>query len=329
MYEFKLRKIRCYDIEDNIGHDELTLNVYADGVKQETLEGKLKVGETWNIDKYYCFENILQLKLVERDPGPDDFLGQIIVSGETVTGSNRHFEPSPFSSYKLTYDVKESDGNEVDAQHRVLLVASELSQTESFAPLYEWLEENAIFLPENMVDTAYRSIVTLTGAAMTPNNFVDKLNALALNSANRAVDVILAVHGHHENLVFHGQQAISASALCNQIAESIPGDSERKRLRMLYSAACYGKDHADDFVSKAGFRVASGAKGVNANSAIEYPAFLLRWRMGQSFQDSLAINPILNEAQDRLAKMLNEAWVVNSTKAIFGDEDITIKSPAD
>ena len=329
MQTLKLNKIKCYDTEDIFRHDELRLEIHVDGVQSEPLEKQIEVGETWTINKNFSFNNIIILKLYERDPGPDDFLGQVIVAKALKKDQTHYFQPAPFSRYSVNLDVVEGEEGIVVKSHRSLLVASEVSQSGPLAQLYEWVERNVFTVTQALAEKEYRNIEMLKSGDMNADNFATKLKKMAEDPQNHAVDLVLAVHGNTETICFSNDEEMSASDLCNMIATAIPGDLERKRLRMAYLASCYGASCADDFVTKAGFRVASGAMAVCANTAVEYPTFLMRWCNGKTFLDSLKIPTMINAAQDHVARLIDPEWTVNSTKLIFGDKYTTINSPAD
>lgn len=102
---------------------------------------------------------------------------------------------------------------------------------------------------------------------------------------------------------------------------------------MVYSTACFGLSHADDFV-KAGFTAAVGAKAVNANAAAEFPLLLAQWGGGARLQDALAIADSavtrmpLDGAAEAFAAVSTPrpTWAgqVNSTKGIVGDRTVRI-----
>lgn len=97
---------------------------------------------------------------------------------------------------------------------------------------------------------------------------------------------------------------------------------------MLYSTACFGKSHANEFV-EAGFNAACGAQGVNANSATEYPAVLTMWAAGSRLTDAINLgeNPLTRTPADVAATAAGFVGV-NSDKDIVGDGNVRISSPA-
>ena len=92
--------------------------------------------------------------------------------------------------------------------------------------------------------------------------------------------------------------------------------------------ACYGATHAADFV-RAGFRIASGAVGVNANGAHDYPAQLLVWGLGAPYKDALKAgnNRQITALYDKLARKANFEDV-NSIKLAMGRGSTSISSSA-
>ena len=113
----------------------------------------------------------------------------------------------------------------------------------------------------------------------------------------------------------------------NRIADDLSQLGLKKKLRVLYSTACYGKTHNDSFL-RGGFRVASGAVGVNANAAVEYPLFIANWLADKRFKSAIqATLPALTALQDRIARI--KFPETNSVKAIDGRPYTRISTPAD
>lgn len=88
------------------------------------------------------------------------------------------------------------------------------------------------------------------------------------------------LHGLPDKLVF-ADGGVKTPALAGEIKAL----SLAEKLRLVYSTACFGLSHADDFV-KAGFTAAVGAKAVNANAAAEFPLLLAQWGGGARLQDA-------------------------------------------
>jgi hypothetical protein len=134
---------------------------------------------------------------------------------------------------------------------------------------------------------------------------------------------LLHLQGEDDALWFK-EGRVDMGTLQNQIKQ-LNIDS---KLRMVYSTACFGITHADNFV-KAGFAAASGSKKVNANSPAEYPMFLSLWVAGFKFSDCI------NMAENRGVSIVTDAALnalfqdlggVNSDKHIKGVGNITIDS---
>lgn len=337
MNQITIKEIYCYETDDLLA-DELLLRVFVDGQEKTSLKKVMRRYSTWFLAQTYVFEHTAQLKLWDRQLGPDDFLGEVAISSAPATNKAQFFAPAPASSYKLTYSVTHFDKTtetSVDRDGRVLLIAGEL--VSGGAPgidwLYEFLQKQTISLAKTILSKHYRAIETLTESRFTRDAFVITLKHMAEDEHNQAVDVILAPHGLDNLIYFYGDEVASAPVLAADIATAITAVEPRSRLRMLYSTACYGAIHAGDFVHTAGFRVASGALAVNANAAIEYPAFLTRWAAMASFETAVKISSELTAIQDwlaeRLAASMHLDWDANSTKVIAGKGRTYISSRAD
>ena len=115
------------------------------------------------------------------------------------------------------------------------------------------------------------------------------------------------------------------------IREKLQAANLKKKLRVLYSTACFGQSHNLDFI-QAGFRVVSGATEVNANAVIEYPVFMDAWRDGKTFKSAVYQAPnALTVAQDKLAALIlgDTLGPINSFKQLGGRSYTRITTLAD
>lgn len=138
-----------------------------------------------------------------------------------------------------------------------------------------------------------------------------------------AVDVILQLHGSKNGLTFYDGKVNT-----KDLADQIKAKNLKRRLRLLYSLACYGYTHTDDFLN-AGFRTVSGARGVNSNSATDYPAQLGSWAASKRYRDCVKAGNAEpgRSTADNAAKMMNFSKA-DSYKKIRGDKNIRITSNA-
>lgn len=214
----------------------------------------------------------------------------------------------------------------VDKNQRELLLVINLVDfgDPKYMWLYQWLDANAEAYTNVALGPFYHRITILKGLAATCNAFVDHLGFIANQPHVRALDVILHLHGATGKLWF-ADGAIATNTLSDQIKVK----NLRGRLRLLYSVACYGETHAQDFVD-AGFRVASGARGTNANSTHDYPTQLGVWASGGFYKTAVqnGNSPALRTMHDNLAKA-HGFLDANSEKFIRGREYTRITSLAD
>jgi hypothetical protein len=213
----------------------------------------------------------------------------------------------------------------IQRKQRVLVVVANLTTygRDDLKWLYRWLDANAVSVARIALFARYRQILTLTGEEAAAENFVDTLDRLAADPQTQAIDVLINLHGMPSALWFADGE-IRTARLADQIVERhLP-----PKLRLLYSTACYGASHAPDFV-RAGFRVASGAIGVNANGAHDYPVELLYWGLGATYRDALKAGNAkwAIEAYDKLAVQAQFEDVC-STKIAVGSGLTRITSSA-
>jgi hypothetical protein len=217
----------------------------------------------------------------------------------------------------------------VRRKDRVLLVIANLTThgRTDLRWLYRLLELAAIYVARLMLGLAYRRVYALTGDRASAETFVSALATLAADPQTRAVDVLLHLHGEHQILWF-ADRAVYLDQLQALIAGQLPELGLRGRLRLLYSTACYGAEHAVAFVDS-GFRVASGAIAVNANGPWDYPVQLLFWGLGVPYRTALSAgnNRLIARIHDWVARKLRFEDV-NSIKTAAGDGATRITSPA-
>lgn len=102
----------------------------------------------------------------------------------------------------------------------------------------------------------------------------------------RAVDLIFVTHGLSSEMLFADGRK-TANRVRDEIVNNLTS-TERSKLRMVFSTACFGTTHRTAW-RNAGFRTVSGAAGIYADSALSYPAFLGAWIAGQSFSSAVGI----------------------------------------
>jgi len=212
---------------------------------------------------------------------------------------------------------------DISKSERVLLVTANLSSNvKKYKALYEFLDAQSISLARAKLGDQYRRLYVLTGQQATQSEFVRSISALAGSHQNQAVDALVHLHGSRGGLAF-ADGAISSARL----AEDIRRQGVEAKTRALYSTACYGATHIQDFLN-AGFKVASGARKVNTSSAYEYPKFMSEFGKGTAFGRALdkADVGFARNASDWIAEKVLGFSDVDSRKVIQGNENIRIQS---
>ena len=216
---------------------------------------------------------------------------------------------------------------DVSKEERVLLVVANLTThgKPEFEWLYEWLDQNTVRVANWLMGPRYRHIDTLINDEATKSGFVNRIIGLAQDPQTKALDVFLSLHGNPGTLYFHDGEVETG-----ELKSQLQAADLKHRLRLLYSTACHGITHADDFV-KAGFRVASGAKQVNANGPYDYPTQLRHWGRGDTYRAAVRAgnDPIFLAVHDRIAEFIMGFENVDSEKVIVGRKLTRITSEAD
>jgi hypothetical protein len=213
----------------------------------------------------------------------------------------------------------------VEKQNRKLLIVSNLTTfgDPKLVWLYQFLDGSSVTLAQTMMAPHYASIYALTGSNATSSKFVNNAATIAGQASTKALDVFIHLHGSPGTLWFVGGEKSSSSLKNELIAKNI-----KDKLRLLYSTACFGSSHAQDFVG-AGFNAASGSVGVNANSAYEYPVIMTQLGLGNRFSDAILAgnNQAFRTMHDNLARMQGFTNV-DSYKIIRGNSAVRLSSSA-
>lgn len=188
---------------------------------------------------------------------------------------------------------------------------------------YKLAEDFSIRKAYELLSDSYRNVYVLTAENATLDNFVKSLGNLAGRSDGNALDVVIELHGAPRELMFH-----EGGYGTDRIRDRLRADKRiAPKLRAVYSGACYGESHIDDFLA-AGFKVASGAVKVNANGMFDFPTFLRAWAGGETFSraQELGNNPFWVKFFDEKAQAMGMGDA-NSFKEVRGSGGLGISSP--
>ena len=217
-------------------------------------------------------------------------------------------------------------------EQRALIVVSQLTQgiPENQQWLYRFIEAagrsvTEITLKDDYAPDQYRPLLD---ELATTGNLVDTLVEVGAIDGILAIDLFLLLHGSPDRLEFHDRSWYTPS-----MATILAGLGLSSKLRLVYSTACYGATHNDDFI-QAGFKAAIGARGVNTNSAFELPMLLNLWALGKNAKDALrlgdkpATRRLADEAAKAYGRLGDLPWVdeVNSQKLLSGNALLTIET---
>lgn len=221
----------------------------------------------------------------------------------------------------------------IQRNERALVVISQL--TNGIPPEFQWLYQFIQFsgrvAVQRLLAPAYGDFRELYDIFATDLNLLNTLQACGANPDIKAIDLIIMLHGNTNTLFFY-----NGPVAMGNFATQIANLNLKGKLRLVYSLACYGDSHSDDFVS-GGFASSIGAVAVNANASAEFPTFLTNWASGLRLNDvlNLAESPLTRIPADSLAKAFGSLaglwWApyVNSDKVLRGNQKITIDSALD
>jgi hypothetical protein len=201
-----------------------------------------------------------------------------------------------------------------------------------FRPLYAFIEGGSSRVTHAELESYYHKVDERAGSAATATGLRGLLRTYEQSSQHKAIDLLISLHGSDGALwFFDGAKRVQDLATeivsdraqgCNNDANCIA--TRKKKLRFVYSMACYGKTHVGPWIA-AGFRVAAGPKQVSADSAASFPTFLRAWRSGYSFKEAVdrANSADSRRLWDNWAK-LNPDWrEANSVREYAGDSNAT------
>lgn len=177
---------------------------------------------------------------------------------------------------------------------------------------YSIVEWFGIVTAKIILKNKYQKIIVCNAKRASINELK---NEIARLPKHESLDIILNVHGLKTGIFLFENEFISISTFCELF--------KHHNLRLVYSTACYGKYHLQDWM-KVNARSAIGASAVNGNALTEYPIFLCNWKRGYNSENAIqkASFRLLNRFQDIIARRIFGFKEVNSNKTIFGKTTI-------
>jgi hypothetical protein len=189
--------------------------------------------------------------------------------------------------------------------------------------LYKNESNQAASFLKHKTTKAYDSVVILSDEDATLERFLDEVKIMTSRNDIQVVDVVLDLHGQAGNS--EKEPSISfINATGTPVATSLVADQLKEvshsKLRALYSDACHGSKHNQDWMN-AGFKVVAGSTRVDGNQSVDIKRFFKFWLKEKSFKEAIdhANASFRGPIMDRLIK-------ADSTKIIKGDDTFTITS---
>ncbi len=189
--------------------------------------------------------------------------------------------------------------------------------------LYKNESNHAVSFLKHKTTKAYDSVVILSDEEATLERFLEEVNLMTSRNDIQVVDVVFDLHGHLGNSELGPSisfiNATGTPVETRLVAEQLKEVSHSK-LRALYSDACHGSKHNQDWMN-AGFKVVAGATKVDGNQSVDIKRFFKFWIKGKSFKEAIDhANASFNgPIMDRLIK-------ADSTKIIQGEDSLSLTS---
>jgi hypothetical protein len=214
---------------------------------------------------------------------------------------------------------------------RALVAAINLSimtSRQNIAWLYQREENGAARLTRRLIERSYQRGAILEREDATLENFLNELEGAILDPTIDVVDVVLDLHGHSRETdgepaicFIHPEHKCTPTRLVRELITSRFTPEQRKKLRAMYSDACWGSQQMEDWVG-AGFRVVSGSTRTDQNKSIDIRRWMKKWSRGATF--GAAID---HANRQIIADLLDKLGQGQSTKQVLGDPSQTIDSP--
>lgn len=198
--------------------------------------------------------------------------------------------------------------------------------------MYRWIERGADAMGRRYLRPSYRSRTLLRGSEATLAGLVESLAAASAEPGVDAVDLVVNPHGTSRQLWFD-DGPVQADDVCTAVRRRLDA-AQRRRLRAVFSTACYGMSHNDAWL-RAGFSVAVGCHGIYADGLTSLPRMLKGWAGGQSARDAVAAANAADpkHRQDALAARYyrragrhEDAAAVDSTRVVDGASAMLVTS---
>ncbi len=196
--------------------------------------------------------------------------------------------------------------------------------------LYRAIECGAQASARVTLRLAYRRRLLLRDDAATLPMLVAALAEATSVSGVRAVDLAIHPHGTTERLVL-ADGPVDVDEVAGRLGAVL--DSQRRdRLRAVFSTACHGAGHLPAWL-RAGFVVATGARGIYADGVTSVPVLFRCWAAGRTVDQCVRAtnDDPTRRAQDWLAARYY-AWTgrprdaerVDSTRVVGGRGEVSI-----
>jgi len=214
--------------------------------------------------------------------------------------------------------VSSAKASLITKENRDLIAVVNLSLiAKKHQAMYRYEESRAVMKIKHDLAPYYRKTHIYSGIGATRANLLKAIQESEIDPEVKAVDTIIYVHGLPGELGFIDTGFYPTSRLRDEILYESP-----KKLRALYSDACYGESHLADWI-KAGYRVASGSIEMDTNWSVDLSRFMAAWRKDRTFGKGI------REANSVRRTKLTD-WLIrkgNSFKETQGDLELRIDSP--
>ena len=231
-----------------------------------------------------------------------------------------------FLFVQILLSVSKAESPRIASNDRVLIAVVNLHSMTHKKGLYPILYRGEDSLARKTIlhfsQSAYSNVVLLTGEDASLERFKDVVRDFETDSSIKAIDVVFYLHGHDAKIYGRPELCFYSTDKNCIPSASLPNEfRDFRKLRALYSDACFGSEQNQDLLSS-GFKVVAGSTLEDDNLMLDLKRFLKSWTRGRDFQSSI------NYANStRLGQWLDRKHGGNSEKIVSGAALLQIDSP--
>ncbi|MCB9869519.1 MAG: hypothetical protein H6837_06660 [Planctomycetes bacterium] len=234
---------------------------------------------------------------------------------------NRHLTFALLALAATSFHNAHAQAIQVGRMQRDLVLF--VNQTESSGSnryFYELTAHDEAAMAYGAVASQYRAVHVVSGSQATRDGFIARLDSATGVSSVLAVDCLFVTNALTKYVRFY-EGVYTIESVVGRI-ESTMSVARRMKLRMIYSTACFGAQHAAGW-RRAGFKCIAGSAGVCADTFVSFPNFLAQWSLGTPFVGAVSI---ANAADPMRALDVTAQGLLYRAGSSFWDDVVSLRT---